>query len=81
MFLAATTAALFAVHWLLGDAWYTTLLIAGLVGMTLLVPTVALVARARDRRVVPGRCVRCGFDLSGVPAGHCPECGYRPIWR
>lgn len=27
------------------------------------------------RRARPGTCIQCGYDLSGVPAGRCPECG------
>lgn len=28
----------------------------------------------RSRRIETGRCVRCGYDLSGVRGGRCPEC-------
>jgi hypothetical protein len=27
------------------------------------------------RRVEPGHCGACGYDLRGLPAGRCPECG------
>jgi len=29
-----------------------------------------------DRRVQPGHCPRCRYDLTGITAGVCPECGY-----
>jgi hypothetical protein len=35
---------------------------------------VSLRREARRRR---GRCESCGYDLSGTPAGVCPECGQR----
>lgn len=32
-----------------------------------------------DRKIIPGCCVKCGYDLEGVPTGdgtrRCPECG------
>jgi hypothetical protein len=28
-----------------------------------------------DRKPKPGHCPRCGYDLSGIPSGACPECG------
>ncbi len=27
------------------------------------------------RRVLPGRCQKCGYDLTGNVSGRCPECG------
>jgi hypothetical protein len=32
----------------------------------------------RGRRVRPGRCGVCGYDLSGLSGGPCPECGTLP---
>jgi len=29
----------------------------------------------RDRRVPPGRCPKCRYDLTGNISGGCPECG------
>jgi hypothetical protein len=29
----------------------------------------------RDRRKPPGRCEKCGYDLTGNVSGRCPECG------
>jgi len=29
----------------------------------------------RDRRVPPGHCQNCGYDLTGNVTGRCPECG------
>ncbi len=29
----------------------------------------------RDRRIPPGHCQRCGYDLTGNVSGRCPECG------
>lgn len=33
--------------------------------------------RRRERRV--GHCKACGYDLTGVPTGICPECGRQNI--
>jgi hypothetical protein len=38
----------------------------------------ALVLRRLAGRPLPHLCPRCGYDLSGSPAGRCPECGPRP---
>ncbi len=29
----------------------------------------------RDRRIPPGHCQKCGYDLTGNESGRCPECG------
>ena len=31
----------------------------------------------RDRRVPPGHCQACGYDLTGNVSGVCPECGQK----
>ena len=28
-----------------------------------------------DRRIPPGHCQKCGYDLTGNVSGRCPECG------
>jgi hypothetical protein len=41
--------------------------------VTLGVPGAALLFWQRRRH--PGTCPRCGYDLSGLAGGRCPECG------
>jgi hypothetical protein len=31
----------------------------------------------RDRRIPPGHCRKCGYNLTGNVSGVCPECGER----
>jgi hypothetical protein len=38
------------------------------------VPTALLLWRDR-RRIPPGHCQHCGYDLTGNISGRCPECG------
>ncbi len=38
---------------------------------------VAMFAHCRCRPV-PGYCSKCGYDLSGIESGACPECGMTP---
>jgi hypothetical protein len=40
----------------------------------LAVPTALLWHRER-RRIPPGHCQKCGYDLTGNVSGRCPECG------
>jgi hypothetical protein len=40
----------------------------------LAIPTAVLFWRDR-RRIPPGHCQRCGYDLTGNVSGVCPECG------
>jgi len=47
---------------------------AGLVAVFLVLP-IAWVVVWRRRRVRPGRCRRCGYDLKMNVSGQCPECG------
>ncbi len=41
--------------------------------VTLAIPTAIL--WWRERRVQPGHCRQCGYDLTGNVSGRCPECG------
>jgi predicted RNA-binding Zn-ribbon protein involved in translation (DUF1610 family) len=41
-------------------------------------PTTVLFWRDRHRRIPPGHCQTCGYDLTGNVSGVCPECG-KPI--
>jgi hypothetical protein len=42
--------------------------------VTVMLPAVRLVCYVRRRRLRPGLCPRCGYDLRATP-GKCPECG------
>ena len=42
--------------------------------LILAVPTAILWRRDR-RRIPPGHCGKCGYDLTGNESGVCPECG------
>lgn len=44
----------------------------------LTVPTLFLFIRDR-RRIPPGHCTNCGYDLTGNVSGVCPECGNRIV--
>jgi len=32
-------------------------------------------AKAVSETVLPGHCVECGYDMTGLPGTRCPECG------
>ena len=38
-------------------------------------PTGILFWRDHRRRITPGHCKKCGYDLTGNVSGRCPECG------
>jgi hypothetical protein len=39
------------------------------------IPTIALILHGRLRRIPPGHCRKCAYDLTGNTSGVCPECG------
>ena len=47
----------------------------GLVVATVLIQVILQAMRPCLRRERPGRCRRCGYDLTGNASGTCPECG------
>ena len=68
--------------------WGVFLVWFGLLADTILYATASgLVIRApgairRLHRRRAGRCVRCAYDLRGLPAGaQCPECGHQQRYR
>lgn len=65
--------------WLLPYGVLPLGLLANLACWTLLIssPSLARWAR-RERRRRAGRCLACGYDRGGLPAGPCPECGTLP---
>ncbi|MBU0616661.1 MAG: hypothetical protein KKI02_02990 [Planctomycetes bacterium] len=42
--------------------------------LIVMIPTAFLWWRDR-RRIPPGRCQDCGYNLTGNVSGRCPECG------
>ena len=38
----------------------------------------AILQARRQIRVRRGRCARCAYPMAGLPAAHCPECGWSP---
>lgn len=69
-------------HWLLGQ-YHPDLMIQGLQILlypyTVAVGLVGLFIALLPRRIDPGACARCGYDLAGLdhPVNRCPECGRR----
>ena len=54
---------------------FWSLLMIGGVGLVTLGPMLIFIAGRKNRRAVTGRCTGCGYDLSGLHAKVCPECG------
>lgn len=44
--------------------------------LTVAAPTAIAFYRDR-RRIPPGHCSKCGYDLTGIVSGVCPECGLK----
>jgi len=44
------------------------------------IPTALLWFVDRRRRILPGHCQKCGYNLTGNVSGRCPECG-QPVER
>lgn len=51
--------------------WYPLWPLVLVVGL----PTCLLVWLDRRRRIPPGHCQRCGYNLKGLTEARCPECG------
>ena len=65
------------------NAWIVVLLTAAL-GVAVYVR--GRKVRQRQEWIDAGHCAQCGYDLHGVPARVCPECGRdgaldEPVWR
>lgn len=55
------------------DAWVGRIPIWMLIAVV--IPVTVLLFRLDQRHYAAGRCVRCGYDLTGNASGRCPECG------
>lgn len=55
--------------------WVALLGNSALFFAVLVLPVEALLGVWRFARRRPGHCISCGYDLTGIPAGLCPECG------
>ena len=51
--------------------WYPLWPLLPVVGL----PTGLLLWLDRRRRIPPGHCQRCAYNLTGLPEPRCPECG------
>lgn len=60
------------------SVWYVFGVLLALASLLAMSASVAFWAIRYWRRTVspaPGRCIRCGYDLTGNTSGRCPECG------
>ena len=46
-------------------------------GLQYYIVTKAILSWAQRRRIRPGHCLKCGYNLTGNVSGVCPECGER----
>ena len=58
-------------HWNHRFVFFRPWLLAAVVGF----PTALLISFDRRRRIPPGHCQTCGYNLTGNLSGICPECG------
>lgn len=58
------------------NGWFAVGILAGAWSLT----AWSFIVRPRLRRK-RGRCVRCGYDVRGIPSSVCPECGVRIATR
>ncbi len=57
------------------QVYWTSLLVPLWIPLAIIaIPTAVLFHRDR-RRILPGHCRKCGYDLTGNVSGICPECG------
>jgi len=54
---------------------FWSLLMLAAVGTVALGPMLIFIAGRKNRRAITGRCTGCGYDLAGLLASVCPECG------
>lgn len=70
---------LYVFLWLLFPALRDSTGLAVLMGLVLAAAVVPTVRAWRwttlDEREIEGRCLKCGYDLTGNVSGVCPECG------
>jgi len=57
------------------EVWHALKLPLWIPCVVAIVPTIVLFWRDRRRRIPPGHCRRCSYDLTGNMSGMCPECG------
>ncbi|MCC6360532.1 MAG: hypothetical protein IT450_17475 [Phycisphaerales bacterium] len=68
-------------HWMYAGASPTYHPSAGIFSIPLWIPLVVFTAPTAllwwcdRRRIRPGGCSKCGYDLTGNVSGRCPECG------
>ena len=83
VYAAASAAPILAIGiWVFGPAWYVLLLSllgAGVVFLVFFGLTMAFAVGTGERELT-GRCLDCGYDLTGNESGVCSECGRELSW-